>query len=97
MVIVEIGFYKMKQETFLGIFMACVIIIIGVLSSETHKTNQLLTNQIEITQKLEKENTLLHQTQDLEHFLMMLLNPDQKKDFLTVEEYCRQFFMEHRK
>ena len=94
----------MRQETFLGIFMACVIIIIAVLSNEAHEINQLVTRQIEITQecqykniKLQEENALLHQTQDLEHFLMMLLNPKQKKDFLTVEEYCRQFFMEHRK
>ena len=77
--------------------MACVIVIIFAQSSRIMKTNQLFTKQIEIIQKLQKENRLLHQTQDLEHFLIMLLNPDQKKDFLTVEEYCKQFFMEHRK
>ena len=63
----------------------------------TKKLEQTITDKTKIIEKQQKEIALLHQTQDLEHFLMMLLNPEQKKDFLTTEEYCKQFFMEHRK
>jgi hypothetical protein len=47
--------------------------------------------------KLEKEIAMLRQTQVLEDFLIMLLNEEQEKDFLKLNDYCRQYFMEHRK
>lgn len=44
--------------------------------------------------KLEKEIYLLHQSQNMENFLTMLLNNEQKKNFETVEDYLKQYMTE---